>query len=60
MPRPALSASRSVDVIDFLATFPGPAYGPFGARKLAGFADDQPASPGAAREALFRANWIAI
>ena len=26
-----------------LATFPGPAYGPFGARKLAGFADDQPA-----------------
>lgn len=26
-----------------LATFPGPAHGPFGARKLAGFADDQPA-----------------
>ena len=24
-------------------TFPGPAYGPLGARKLAGFADDQPA-----------------
>ena len=26
-----------------LRTFPGPAHGPFGARKLAGFADDQPA-----------------
>jgi ribulose 1,5-bisphosphate carboxylase large subunit-like protein len=26
-----------------IRSFPGPAYGPFGARKLAGFADDQPA-----------------
>jgi ribulose 1,5-bisphosphate carboxylase large subunit-like protein len=26
-----------------IRTFPGPAYGPFGLRKLAGFADDQPA-----------------
>ena len=26
-----------------LRSFPGPAHGPFGARKLAGFADDQPA-----------------
>ena len=26
-----------------LRSFPGPAYGPFGARKLAGFAEDQPA-----------------
>ena len=26
-----------------IRSFPGPAYGPFGARKLAGFAEDQPA-----------------
>ncbi len=26
-----------------IRTFPGPAYGPFGLRKLAGFSDDQPA-----------------
>ncbi len=35
---------RSLTIPDrVLATFPGPAHGPFGARKLAGFADDQPA-----------------